>query len=226
MRRTLFLAPTALLILMGCATTNRLAEQTFRGATFAAYVRIPPAPEVSADYSFHIDTQNPIASAIRVGTSLAKASEVYLAEERLRAALEDLDIRDRLHGYIHDEAAAVLGCRAVGDVESADYVLDVDVQEYGIEAYSSGLAFTMSVRLELVDRRMGAVIWRRRLSEEESLSPDMFGLTAPLGNVITTIMLSELTEEQMAEGFEHLVDSSAKRVVWKLEDDYLNSRYQ
>ena len=226
MKGTSLAVSLVLLLLAGCATSHQLAEHDFRGAGFAAYVRTPPAPQISADYSFHIDAKNPIATAIRVGASLAKASEAHLAEERMLAALEEADVAGRLHGYIHEAAAEVLGCRTVDDADLADYILDLDVREYGLEAYSSGLSFEISLRIELVDRAHGEVIWRRGVHEEQPLTPELFGLHRALGDVITTVALSELTEEEMTEGFARLADRAAERVVRILEDDYLAARYR
>jgi hypothetical protein len=114
----------------------------------------------------------------------------------------------------------------VDDVERADYILDIDIRNYGIEAYCSGLSFEISLGLELVDRSRGEVIWRRSVHEEEPLTPELFGLGRALGNVVTTVVLSEVTEEQMADGFARLADRAAERAVRTLEDDYLATRYR
>ena len=102
----------------------------------------------------------------------------------------------------------------------------IEIRGYGIQAYSSGLSFGIDLRIELVDRGDGDTVWRRRVSDTEKLTPELFGVSSAVGNVVTAVALSKLTEEEMVSGFGRLADGAAGHVIRRLEDDVLSARYR
>ncbi len=212
-------------LLGGCAST-KLAEYDFVGAPIAVDARVSPDAEVDAYYSVVIDADDPVRTALSIGSSLAKANQVKQAEEKLAVAMRQTDIRAIVEDELSEYVEISLGARAVEDRNQADFQLIINVESYGIDAGGpgSGLEFELSAEARLIDLRSGDRLWRTRESVSREASPSMFGLPSAAGNVLSAVMLSELSEEEIAVGLDKLARDAAWEIGEELENDIYRAR--
>jgi hypothetical protein len=217
-----------LVFLTSCVTLNRLNEVRLEGRTAAAIVLSPPRAEVSSGFSFWVDPDDPVGSAIRIGTGIIKDAEARRAQERMDRALELVDLAEIIRERTLQGGAEALGCRPIGDADRAEILFDIEIREYGIDipAGQLGLNFTINIQVELRDREEDLLLWRRRIREVEPITPSVFGLDETVGNVVTAVILSRLSEQEMAQGLERLAEDAGGRIVSRLHRDFVDARYR
>jgi len=147
-------------------------------------------------------------------------------EPKLRAALRETDIRAIVEEELSEFVRTTLGVRVVENRRAADLQLLIDVESYGIDAggLGSGIEFQMSAVATLFDLGSEDRIWRTRESVSEPVSPDVFGLPPVADNVLSAVRLSELTEEEIADGLERLARDAAWDIGLELERDIYRAR--
>ncbi|MFW6289136.1 MAG: hypothetical protein ACOC2Q_05090 [Spirochaetota bacterium] len=212
-------------VLGSCASTE-LAYHSFERESLRMVVRVAPDARVDADYFITIDPNDPVGTIISIGSSVVKASQVENAQRRMDVALRELDVQsimeDEVGGYFQD----VMEMRLTDSRRNASYYLSVEVREYGIEASGPGssIEFVLSGSAELYDTATDDRIWRDRFSRSLRVSPSFFGLPSSAGNVVSAAMLSDLTEEQIADGIERVTREAAWEVGREFEDDLYRAR--
>lgn len=229
MKRDLFRvlgAAAAVALVSGCASVGLLGEYRFRGGALSGLMRTPPEPRVFADYSIRLDRDDPVSSVLSVGTSIAKAAGVRAAQQRLTRALAAVDVPEEIRWSTMEECAQVLGCEAVRRVEDSDFLLSLEIREYGIDASSGNASaeFCVDLVATLVDGIDGSEIWRTRVREEMPISPSVFGLGGSVGNIVSAATLADLSEEEIGRGLMKLARSVAYRVADRLVRDLRRAR--
>ena len=224
--RVAFAVLTLAVLATGCASRNVLAEYQFRGRTLGARMRTPPEPRVMADISLRVDSRDPVGTVFRLGTGIAKAAQVAAAQERMEKALQAVDLPGEVRRTALEECAYVLAADPVGRASEADYLLDLEIREYGIEAksWNSQALFTMELSVELRDAVDGGLIWRAHLSERSPIAPSLFSVGGAVGNMVTAVSLSELSEEDIGRGLMKLAARVATRSADLLERDLSRAR--
>ena len=220
------LAASAGLLLAGCVTFPELATRSFSGRTLAEEMRIPPEPEVDVSYNVKIDREDPIGTFLSVGTNLAKASQATMARERMAEALRFVDVPEMVRIQAGESCVDGLDFRPAGSRARSDYILDIDILEYGLSVHSSGgVYFAMDARVHLFDTAGGEAVWNRNVHLNEPVSAEVFGVGGLVGDAITVTALAELSEEEMIRGFESLARETGRRIARRLEDDIYRARY-
>jgi ABC-type uncharacterized transport system auxiliary subunit len=221
------LGAAALVVVMAsCATVNRLETHDFQGASLAAHMRTPPEPQMDIRYDVTLDSHNPIYSALSVMTNLAKAAQAEKARNTMREALLSVD----LPGIIRDESfsacAFALGTEQVDRTAQSDYLLDMEIRDWGIEASSPTSAVMLRVRLtaSLYKTEGRELLWQREVRVRNPASAGMFGVGQVIGNMVTATVLSNMTADELAQGFTELGRESARTVVRQLERDMDRAR--
>jgi hypothetical protein len=222
-------AAAVILLLASCATINRLDRYVIEDASLRTQMRMPPPATLDLGYSSPVDSGNPIGTAIRVGTTIIKASEAAKAEPVMREALRSVDVPVIVLEETSQACAAVLNARLVESGQKADYLLDLDIYEYGIEApsWSSSVSLHLGMTAIMYHNSSGEIVWRRKhITVDIPASPQMFGLGSAAGDIVSAAVLSSLTVDQLEEGFRRLALESARRVTRILEDDFYRARYR
>ncbi len=209
----------------GCVSTE-LAFYDFDDLAMTVDARVAPDAEIDTSYSIVMDPDDPVRTALSIGSSLAKANQVAQVESKLREALRETDIRTIVEDELSEFVETTLGARIVENRRAADLQLLIDVESYGIDAggSGSGIEFQLSAVATLFDLRSGDRIWRTRESVSEPVSADVFGLPPVAGNVLSAVRLSELTEEEIAHGLERLARDAAWDIGLELESDIYRAR--
>jgi hypothetical protein len=228
LRALLLASLAAVLPLAGCSGVNRLKEIDLRGRTVAVVAAIPPHPRVQAGDPAEaaVDPYDPVGSVLRVGTAAAKYYEARRAQARLDSAVALVDVADRIARSVLLDSAEFLAFEPVNAPADADFLLDLRIYDYSLvaDSFEGATFFALEGDVLLTDPYTGRTLWEREVREREVLDAALFGLPAAAGNVVTARALSQLTEEEMADGLERLADYVAARVVDRLRTDYLRSR--
>ena len=214
-----------LLMMMSCSS-NRLMEYDFKDKTAAALMALPPPPAVFTDDWFFIDEDNLLETAIKIGTTIAKEVEVQKTQEKLGNAMEEVDVSERVRERTLKKCASYLRYEPVDDPDNADFLFDMHIQSYGIEAESwmASVHFKIDVKVFLIDNDKGIEVWKKRARVRLPITRGLFGLPDEAGDIITAVSLSKLTEEEMVEGFTHLSGYTADQVARKLQHDFAKAR--
>jgi hypothetical protein len=222
------MAMALVISLTSCVTLNRLDEVDFEGRTAAAIVLSPPRAEVFSGYSVRVDPDDPVGSAIRVGSGLIREAEARKAQERMDRALERVDLAETIREKTLQGGAEALRCRPIADADRAELLFDIEIREYGIDIQPGqlGLSFRINIEVELRDRRAELLLWRRRIREVGPIMPSVFGLDEAVGNVVTAVILSRLSEQELAIGLGHLAEDAGNRIVSRLRRDFVDARYR
>jgi len=220
-------AVAAVLLLASCTTINNLDRYRVEGSPLAADMQLPPRPSLGIDYSIHFDSHNPLGTALSIGTNIIKASEAEKAEANMREALETVDVPAIVLKETAQSCARALNARLVAREDRADYLLDLDIREFGIKAPSWGSAVRLHLRMivTLSSARDRDIVWRRAVTVDDPANPQMFGVGQVMGDIVTAGVLSSLTVEQLEEGFRQLARESARSAGRRLERDFSRANW-
>ncbi|MFW5743413.1 MAG: hypothetical protein ACOC2D_09055 [Spirochaetota bacterium] len=224
--RHLFALLAAIAATLGACATNKLEGHTFAGEPLRLIVRVAPEARVDADYVVSIDSSDPVATALSIGTTIAKASQVEKAQAKTDAAMRELDMEAILADEVGAYFADVMEMRVIDSRRAASYLLSVCVDEYGIEASGRGssVEFILRGKAEMYDNAADELVWDERFRRSEQFSPGLFGLPASAGNVFSAAMLYELTEQEIAAGIERVTRDAAWEISSEFERDLHRSR--
>ena len=214
------------LTLLGCGSSNRLKDYTFRELTAAA-VMDAPRPEVFSGSFIDIDADNLLASVLHAGTTLVKEITAGQAQARLDSAMIQVDVPRRIQDRTLQRCSEYLNLWPVHDADRSDFLFDMYIESYGIdtESWDAGVSFQIDLKVSLLDNNTGLEIWKTRVKGKQPLSRSYFYAdSGAAGNVITAIALSQLSTDEMAAGFQQLAENTADRLARKLRQDYAKSR--
>lgn len=205
---------------LGCRGTGRLAEYDFTDRTLAVAYDSPPHPGVLTGPYFADLTDNPLHALLRIGSAVAKEIEAASVRPRLDSAVARVPVVDRMAARTLERAARHLRARPIEDERGADFVLEVRLRDYGIDAkeWNAAAHFFVDADVYLVGGRDGIQIWKLRVKEREPISPMIFGLGTVVRDVVTAASLSALSVEEIARALERLADFSADVVTNHLRD--------
>ena len=224
--KNLILVLALLLALLISCSSNKLAHYELKDADIAAQTFMPPRANVFTDFSFNIDPNNIVSSVLSVGTTIAREAQAVSARARLDSAMARVDVPAIIEEEVLLQAADMLNFRPVNEVDGADFVFNMDMKRYGIDAsgWDVGTYFVVDSRVELIDNATHRRIWKGRVQAREPLSARIFGLAYPIENVLDAVALSQLSVEEMASGLEYLANLTADRIAEKLYRDFIKSR--
>jgi hypothetical protein len=224
-----FIAPIAfglcLMLCVGCGSSNHLAEYTYRDHSIATIASVPNHARVRTEGWVWVDPDHPFRSLFRVAGRIVKEAEA----DRLAARLDSAALCVDLGQLVVDETllgtARVLQAVPVDDESGADYLLDIYVKEYGLDAgsWTSAVYFKLDAEVALLDRD-GRRIWHTKIHEREPTGPEIWGLGPGLNDLITAGRLSGLSVDELARGLENLSDFSADHIVRRLRRDLYRAR--
>ena len=211
-----------LVLLAGCASSNRLNEFNFRGAGLAVVTVAPPHPQVFTQDFYGPEDRGWLRSLLRIGSEMARDAQAERAGEKLAEASEEVDVA----GLMADRSARLLRARAVESVTEADFELEVRVQEYGIRAdsWDSHADFFIHAEVLLLESSTGSRIWKESVEARDPINPGSWSSGGALGNLITAQALGRLSVAEMKEALEDLAVYSADHITSGLEEGLDRSR--
>ena len=215
----LLIAGGLLIAASGCGRKHYLAQYNFADKSLALSFVEPPAPELWTGFYDLRPTSNPVHAVMRVGGGVAKEIEARKASARLDTATTRVDIPAKLAQRTLERAALYLGARPVQSVNDADYVIEINMRRFGIDATSSHAAY-LRTRAEavLIDRRTGREIWSVDVHGNDRMTPFVIGVGAIPSSVFTAATIHNISVNEFQQALEQLVISSSNAITNTLRD--------
>ena len=213
------LAGALLLAVTGCGRKHHLAEYQFSEKALALSFVEPPAPELLTGlYDLRV-SRNPVTMATRVGGGVAKEIEARRASARLDSAASRVDIPGRLAQRTLERSALYLGARPVQSTADADFVLEISMRHFGIDARSSHAAY-LYTRAEavLLDRRTGREIWSVDITGSDRMTPFVIGTREIPSSIFTAATIHNISVAEFQQALDQLVISSSNAITNQLRD--------
>ena len=225
MRNGLMIRVALLMVLVACGGGHRLKEFQFTDKTLAFVYIAPPAPVLRTG-SYDIDaSENPVTTAIKVGTGAAKEVEARKARSKLDTALSRVNFSSALAQQALERASRYLGTRPVTNANDADYLLEVQMQKLGIDVSGESAAYLFTnATTVLLDRRTGNEIWSVNVRGSDRLTPSVQGAEGLPGGVITAGTLHTVSVADFEHALNQLALLSANVIANELREDLREAR--
>ncbi len=188
---------------------------------------MPRRPEVlSSPYFLGGPTGDPVRDIVRVGARIVREAGAIAVQERLDAASELIDVGEVLEGDALERTARYLGADPVAEQRDADYLLEIIVVEYGIdaEAWDAAAQFYIEADATLLDEGTGTEIWRAEIEARDPIGPAVFGGPSAVRDIVTAATIADLSVQEIVDMLESLADFSARVITDQLRDDLRDAR--
>ena len=209
----------ALVAASACAGHHHLNEYSFSSSTIALVYIDPPAPELQHGWYDVRPSENAVQAVFRAGASVAKEVQARRAIARFDAASDRVNFREQLAERTMERTSRYLGTRVVSDPDSADFLLEVRVRSFGLDARSNNTTYMFSrAEAVLLDRRSGREIWNEVVRGRDALTPWVYGGGHVPSAGISAVTLSAVTVEDFQRALEQLVGYTSNLITDELRD--------
>jgi hypothetical protein len=211
-------ASCAVIVGLGaCGGGHHLAEYPFASRTLAVVYIAPPSPELLTSYYDLTNSQNAITAVVRAGADVAREREGRRANARLDSASSRIDIPAVLAQRTLQRASRYLGTRPITDENQADYLMEVRMERFGINAKADEAAYLFTyAEAVLIDRRSGREIWNINVHGRDRLTPYVQTSSPIPGSVITAGTLGSVSVAQFQGALNQLMDYSSNLITDEL----------
>ena len=202
---------------VACGGGHHLADYPFSTRTLAVVYISPPAPVLLTSYYDVRSSQNAVEAVVRVGADVVREREGRRASARLDSATARVDIPAVLAKKTLERASRYLGTRSIADEQQADYLMEVRMDRFGINAKADEAAylFTYSEAV-LLDRRTGREIWNMKVHGRDRLTPYVRSSNGIPGSVITAGTLGSVSVADFQGALNQLMDLSSNVITNEL----------
>ena len=202
---------------VGCGGGHHLAEYPFSSRTLAVIYIAPPSPELLTSYYDLGNSQNPLQAVVRAGADVAREREGRRANARLDSASARIDFPAVLAQRTLTRASRYLGTRPVTDENVADYLLEVRMTRFGINAKADEAAYLFTFAgAVLIDRRTGREIWNIKVHGRDRLTPYVQSSSPIPGSVIAASTLGSVSVADFQGALNQLMDYSSNLITDEL----------
>ncbi|HKN57879.1 MAG TPA: hypothetical protein VJV97_03445 [Gemmatimonadaceae bacterium] len=203
--------------LASCGGGHHLAEYPFASRTLAVVYIAPPSPELLTSYYDLTNSQNPVEAVVRAGADVARQREGRRANARLDSATARIDIPAVLAQRTLQRASRYLGTRPITDENQADYLMEVRMERFGINAKADEAAYLFTyAEAVLLDRRTGREIWNVNVHGRDRLTPYVESSNPIPGSVITASTLGSVSVADFQGALNQLMDYSSNLITNEL----------
>jgi len=209
----------AVLLTAGCGGRQHLADYQFSNRTLAVVYVEPPSPQLLHGYGDISGAQTALQTVMRAGGGVAKEVVARRATARLDSAADRADVPGHLAQRTLERASRYLGTRAVTTPDGADFVLEITMRSFGIDARSSTATYLFThAEAVLLDRDTGREIWSVKVRGSERLTPLVHGTDNIPSSVISAGTLSTVSVRDFQDALEQLVTYSSNLITAELRD--------
>ena len=204
-------------IAAACGGGHHLAEYPFSSRTLAVVYIAPPSPELLTSYYDLRTSQNALEAVVRAGADVAREREGRRASARLDSAAARVDIPGVLAKRTLERASRYLGTRPSTDENQADYLMEVRMERFGINAKADEAAYLFTyAEAVLIDRRTGREIWNMNVHGRDRLTPYVESTSPIPGSVIAASTLGRVTVAEFQGALNQLMDYSSNLITNEL----------
>ena len=209
----------ALTLVAACGGHHHLEQYDFANRSLALVYVDPPSPELLHGWYNVRPSDNAVQAVVRAGAGVAKEVEARRASARLDSAIRLVDIPARLAQRTTERASRYLGTHRVTSADSADFVLEVYLRSFGIDARSNNATYLFTrAEAVLIDRRTGREIWNSKVRGNDRLTPWVHGTTNVPSAVISAATLHTVSVADFQEALEQLVTYTSNLITNELRD--------
>lgn len=224
LRPALILCVFVVSSLTACGGGHELERYSFGGSTVAVADYTPPAPALWTG-AYEVDDDDIAGAVVDAGSQVAREVEARRARARLDSAAALVNVRERFSRRTVERAARYLGAAPVQDASTADYLIELFVRRYGIDARSDRAArLFMNVEAVLLDRRSGHEVWSVEVDSHDRLTPAVARRGSVPVDIVTAATLHTLSIERLREQLEGLTEFTADYVTAELREDLRDVR--
>jgi hypothetical protein len=217
--RSIMLTLAVIVLAADCGRKQYLAQYQFSDRTLAMVYLEPPSPELLTGLYDVPQSTDPIRVAMRVGGGVAKEIQANKASARLDSAARNVDIPTLLAQRTLARASRYLGTRPVTNENDADFILEINMQHFGIDArYSTAAYLYTRAEAVLIDRKTGREIWSVSVRGSDRLTPWVHGTRDIPSSIITAATISTVSVADLQEALDQLVTSSSNAITNVLRD--------
>lgn len=203
--------------LAACGGGHHLAEYPFASRTLAVVYTAPPTPELLTSYYDLTNSQNPLEAVVRGAADVAREREGRRAKARLDSAAARIDIPTVLAQRTLQRASRYLGTRPVTDENQADYLMEVRLERFGINAKADEATYLFTfAEAVLIDRRTGREIWNVNVHGRDRLTPYVEASSPIPGSVIAAGTLGSVKVADFQNALNELIDYSSTLITNEL----------
>ena len=219
------LAIFGLLGALGCGANHHLGEYQFSNRSIALVYMSPPSPELLTGGYGIASATNPVDAVIRAGTGAVKDMEARKASVRLDSASARVDVASHLADETLARASRYLGVRPVKDDADADFLLEIHMRSFGIDARGHDAAYLFTdAEAVLLDRRTGREIWSVDVHGTDRLTPQVDGTERGPAAIITAGTLSRMSVGDFQQALNQLVSYSSTLITDELRSSLRDTR--
>lgn len=204
---------------------HQLGEYSFVSRSIAAVDFPAPGPELRTGSYRMPGGGDAIQVVADAGSRVAIEVEGRRARVRLDSASQLVDVRTRLTERTLERSARYLGADVARDRATSDYVLEIFVRGFGVDAREQSARVFMKTEAVLIERRTGREIWSRVVDSHDRLTPRIDGAGSPVpAGVVTSGILASLSVDDMHRALAGLTDFTADYIADELRKDLRNLR--
>jgi hypothetical protein len=216
----------AFALISGCGgPRHHLAEYSFADRTLGLVYIAAPAPSLyTGSYGIRAD-DDPVTAVVRAGAGVAKQVEARRASARLDSALTRTRVSDLLANRTLDRAGRYLGMRPVTSSDAADFLLEIQMRNLGIDVSGSSAAYLYTnAEAVLLDRRTGREIWSAKVHGTDRLTPSVHGGDQVPGTIITAGTLGTVSVADFQSALDQLATLSSTVIADELRSALRSAR--
>lgn len=218
-------AVLVILVVAGCGGHNHLSEYNFASRSLALVYVAPPRPELVTGWYEGVDTSDPVATIVAAGSGVAQEVAGRRARAKLDSATSLVDISALISQRTLERTSRYLGTIPVANSHSADFVLEVNMRNSGIDIRGRSAAYLfMSATAVLLDARSGREIWSFDVDGRHRLTPFLYGGDRVLTGAITAGALSTVSVLDFQRALEQLADFSSNEITDKMRESLRDVR--
>ena len=235
MRRLTFRRPTpraatgllalAVLASAGCGGGHHLDEYTFANRSMALVYIAPPAPGLLTRKYDVRRSDDLVDAVITAGAGVARDAEARRARARLDSATSRTAVTEDLARRTLERTSRYLGMRPVEAPGDADFLLEVHMRSYGVDARSQSAAYLYTnAEAVLLDRHTGREIWNVKVRGTDRLTPFVRASSPVPGTIITAGTLHLVSVADFQQAVDQLVTFSSSLIADELRSSLRDVR--
>jgi hypothetical protein len=220
------LATLAALSLSACGPNHHLEDFSFAERSMGLVYIAPPRPVLLTGSYDLASSKNPLEAVVRAGSGVAKEVEGRKANARLDSASARVDVAGQLAQRTLERASRYLGTRPVPTQENPDFLIEVHMRRFGIDASGSGAAYLFTnADAVLLDRRTGREIWSIAVRGTDRITPSVRNGSDHLpAAILTAGSLSAVTVDDFQQALDQLMTLSSNLIADELRAALRESR--
>lgn len=215
----------AVLSALACGGGHQLSEYEFGGGSLAGVDLGTPAP-VLLTGAYDVDREEgALGAVLDAGSRAARAAAARQARARLDSAAGRVDMGQLMGDRMLERSSRYLGTRSVTAEADADFLLELDVRNYGIDARGGRDARLFVVaEAVLIERRTGREIWNTEVRGRDRLTRSVGGVEELSSDIFTAAGLTQISVADFERILRGLADVSADAVTNQLREDLRDVR--